>query len=155
MEQAKFQTFCDCFYEAFQNAVSLIPTLEISLNHQAEELSGKMLSAIVGVAGLNQGRVHLEMNQNFARKMYECANGEAVSDEMDLCFYLAEFANVVAGKGITMLNNRYKGINLRLTPPAIFAGDNLEITTPQVISDTKLFCFQYGVIKIEIGFEGM
>lgn len=155
MDQTKFQVFCDCFYEAFQKMVTSIPGLAISLNHEAKEIGGKTLSAIVGVVGLNKGRVNLEMNENLARKIYECANGETAGDEMDLCFYLAEFTNMVTGNGITALNNTYKGINLRLTPPAIFAGDNLEITTPQVMTVAKLFHTQYGTIRIVIGFEGV
>jgi CheY-specific phosphatase CheX len=155
MDQTKFNAFCNCFYDAFQKMVTQIPGLDISLIHEEQAINGKTLSAIVGVVGLNKGRVHVEMNQDLAHKMYEAANGEPAGDEMDLCFYLAEFTNMVTGGGITALNNIYKGSNLRLTPPAIFAGDNLEITTPQVQSAAKRYHTQYGAIRIEIGFEGV
>ena len=155
MDQLKFKSFCDCFYEAFQKMATQIPGLDISLNAEEQAISGKTLSAIVGVVGLNKGRVHVEMNQDLVHKIYEAANGEPAGDEMDLCFYLAEFTNMVTGGGITALNNMYKGSNLRLTPPAIFAGDNLDITTPQVMAASKLFHTQYGAIRIEIGFEGV
>ncbi len=155
MDQSKFYTFCSCFYQTFQIMVTQIPELELSQNSEAEEISGKTLSAIVGVVGLNKGRVHVEMHRDLAQKIYESMNGEPAGDEMDLCFYLAEFTNMITGNGITSLNNTYKGINLRLTPPAIFAGDNLEITTPGVMSDAKIYHTKYGAIRIKIGFEGV
>jgi CheY-specific phosphatase CheX len=155
LDQVKFQAFCDCFYEAFQKMVFTIPGLELPGNYETAEIGGKIFSSIVGVVGMNKGRIHLEMSENLARKIYECVNGETVDEEMDLCFYLAEFTNMVTGNGVTALNNIYKGINLRLTPPAVFAGDNLEITTPQVMTVTKFFYTQYGAIRMEIGFEGV
>jgi CheY-specific phosphatase CheX len=155
MDQLKFQTFCECFYEAFEKMMAAIPGLEISSVHAMEEPESKTFSVIVGVVGLNKGRVHLEMTESLGKRIYQCSNGEEAENEMDLCFYLAEFANMVAGKGITVLNNIYKGGNLRLTPPAIFAGDDLNVVTLQVLAASKLYHTQYGTLKIEIGFEGL
>ncbi|HBE78118.1 MAG TPA: hypothetical protein DDW65_10115 [Firmicutes bacterium] len=155
MDQTKFKAFCECFYEAFEKMIATIPGLGMSSDHAVEEPESKTFSAIVGVVGLNKGRVHLEMTESLGRRIYRCSNGEEAENEMDLCFYLAEFANVVAGKGITVLNNIYKGSNLRLTPPAIFAGEDLNIATLQVLAASKLYHTQYGAIKIEIGFEGL
>jgi CheY-specific phosphatase CheX len=95
------------------------------------------------------------MAEDLVKKLYEAANGEPVGDEMDLCFYLAEFTNMITGSGITVLNNKYKGSNLRLTPPAIFADENLDIATPQVQSSFRSYKTNYGPIFIEIGFEGV
>lgn len=93
MDQIKFKSFCECFYEAFRKMVTQIPGLEFSLTREEQEISGKTLSAIVGVVGLNKGRVHVEMNQDLAHKIYEAANGEPAGDEMDLCFY--QFLSVI------------------------------------------------------------
>jgi CheY-specific phosphatase CheX len=116
--------------------------------------SGKKLSSVVGVVGFNKGRIHIAMAEDLVKKLYESANGEPATDEMDLCFYLAEFTNMITGSGITVLNNTYKGSDLRLTPPAIFADEKLDIATPQVQSARKLYQTKLGSVMIEIGFEG-
>jgi CheY-specific phosphatase CheX len=70
LESNKFQTFCDCFYGAFQKMINSLSGIEISLNPEVRNISGKTLSAIVGVVGLNKGRVHLEMDKSIADKLY-------------------------------------------------------------------------------------
>lgn len=154
MDSKKFQTFCDCFYEATQKVVTVIPGFETFIDGQSQ-VNGKIYTAIVGVVGFNKGRVQVEMNEGLASIIYECVNGEKALDEKDLCYYLAEFTNMVAGNGITILNKLYKGINLRLTPPAIFAGDDLEIwISPKVMAAERFLNTPFGMIRILIGFEG-
>ncbi len=155
MEQNKFDAFCRSFEEAMKNIFTKMPEIGLNNSDHINDSGGKRLSAIVGVVGLNKGRIHVEMNENLVKKLYEHNNGESPEDEMDLCFYLAELTNMITGNGITTLNNLYKGSNLRLTPPAIFAGENLDITTPQVLTDSRFYQTDFGTIKIEIGFEGL
>jgi CheY-specific phosphatase CheX len=155
MDQNKFDFFCNCFEESLKKIITGIPGMALLSGEEWKEAEGKKLSSIVGVVGLNKGRVHVEMNEVLAQKLYEGANGEPAGDEMDLCFYLAEFTNMITGSGITMLNNTYKGSSLRLTPPAIFAGENLDITTPKVQSAVRTYKTKYGPVLIEIGFEGV
>jgi CheY-specific phosphatase CheX len=155
MEQDKFKFFCDCFEDAFRKVILQISEVAVVSCQDVQVSSGKKLSSIVGVVGLNKGRIHVEMDEDLVHKLYEIANGEPAGDEMDLCFYLAEFTNMITGSGITVLNNTYKGSNLRLTPPAIFAGENIDITTPKVQSAARTYKTKYGPVLIEIGFEGV
>ncbi|MGE5582511.1 MAG: chemotaxis protein CheX [Bacillota bacterium] len=155
MDQSKFDYFCNCFAESLVKMFSQTLGTEPTPDTQVKQSSEKKLSSIVGVVGLTKGRIHVEMTETLARKLYESANGEPAGDEMDLCFYLAEFTNMITGNGITKLNNTYKGSDLRLTPPAIFVDENLEITTPKEQSAARLFSTQFGQVRIEIGFEGV
>ena len=70
-------------------------------------------------------------------------------------FILLSLVISVAGSGITLLNNTLKGSNLRVTPPAIFSGRNMEITTHKLQSSTEFFNTSFGSLRIEIGFEGV
>jgi chemotaxis protein CheX len=155
MEQEKFNFFCDSFEDAFRKVILQLSEVDVVSCQEVQVSSGKKLSSIVGVVGLNKGRIHVEMAEDLVHKLYEIANGEPAGDEMDLCFYLAEFTNMITGSGITVLNNTFKGSNLRLTPPAIFAGENIDITTPKVQSETRKYKTKYGAVLIEIGFEGV
>jgi CheY-specific phosphatase CheX len=155
VDQDKFEFFCNCFEEAFKKFLSQLSDIHIEKCAENHEDPKKKLSSVVGVVGLYKGRIHVAMAEKLIQKLYEDANGEPVSDEMDLCFYLAELTNMITGSGITVLNNTYKGSNLRLTPPAIFADGNLDIATPQVQSALRTYTSNYGPIRIEIGFEGV
>lgn len=155
MEQAKFTFFCNCFEDALKKTLAQITDVMIEGCKENHVDSGKKLSSVVGVVGLHKGRIHVTMAEKLIQTLYECANGESVSDEMDLCFYLAELTNMITGNSVTQLNNAYKGTNLRLTPPAIFADEHIDIATPQVQSSTRMFDSNYGPIRIEIGFEGV
>ncbi len=155
MEQDKFVFFCKCFEGALKKNLELMSDVLVESCNDNSGDKEKKLSSVVGVVGLHKGRIHVTMAEKLIRKLYECANGEPASDEMDLCFYLAELTNMITGSSITQVNNTYKGSNLRLTPPAIFADENIGIATPQVQSSMQMYNSNYGPIRIEIGFEGV
>ncbi len=155
MEQDKFTFFCKCFEDALKRNVEQMSDVLVESCNDNSGDKEKKLSSVVGVVGLHKGRIHVTMAEKLIRKLYECANGEPAGDEMDLCFYLAELTNMITGSSITQVNNTYKGSNLRLTPPAIFADENIGIATPQVQSSMQTYNSNYGPIRIEIGFEGV
>jgi CheY-specific phosphatase CheX len=154
MDQNLFDTYFNCFEEALRKMVGQVPGLELSPSMDTIQPALKRLSAVVRITGFNKGRVHVEMSMDLARKLYEYDNGEP-SDEMDLCFFLAEFTNIVAGNGVTVLNNRYQfhGDSLRLTPPAMFTGNEIDINIPKAFFVNKYYHTKWGTIRIEIGFE--
>ena len=43
---------------------------------------------------------------------------------------ITELANMITGQAVTKLHNL--GFKFDLTPPAIFTGDNMEVTDPEV-----------------------
>lgn len=155
MDQEKFKYYCTCIENALQRLMADFKDVKFTRKNELEPSNEKKLSAIVRVVGQSKGRVHIEVSEKLTKKLFEYANGEPEEDEMDLCFYLAEFTNIIAGNGVTFLNDAYKGSDYRLTPPAIFAGDNLDISTPKVLSSALNYCTEFGSLRIEIGFEGM
>jgi CheY-specific phosphatase CheX len=155
VEQDKFRFFCNCFEDAFKKNLAEMFDVQIKSCNDIRKDSEKKLSAVVGVVGIYKGRIHVTMTEDLIQHLYESANGESILDEMDLCFYLAELTNMITGSAITLLNNNYKGSNLRLTPPAIFADENLDIVTPQIQLSSHTYSSNYGPIRVEIGFEGV
>lgn len=155
MDHEKFNFFCQCIETALRKIIADFKQLQLIRKYEPESSKEKKLSAIVRVVGPNKGRVLIEMSENLVKKLFEYANGEPEEDEMDLCFYLAEFTNIVTGNGVTLLNDTYKGSGFRLMPPAIFAGDNLEVSTPKEMSSSFVYHSDFGNMRIEIGFEGI
>ena len=153
MEPKEFNYFFNCFDDAALKIINDLPEPESTLGMEILEPKSKRLSAVVGIVGLYKGRVLIEIQESQVRKLYECAYGETIEDEMELCFYLAEFTNMIAGHGITMLNNVYKGHNLSLTPPALFADKEMDILSSQMFSSSKVYETKYGPIRLEVSLE--
>ncbi len=112
------------------------------------------LAGIVGISEGGKGVVILDMTKETAIKMAEVVNDEKYSDLEEFLFItIAEIANMIAGNGITQINNKKQGLNLRLTPPSIFAGDNLEINSPKLSSVGVKFKLSFGEISLNVAFE--
>ncbi len=154
MEEQKLNYFYQYLVEAFQKVALEMTGINYAPANDFPLTDEKKISLIVGLVGQNKGRVLLELNEGLALKIFEEMNGAPPDDDLELYLYLAEFANMVSGNGITCINNTFKSIDLRLTPPAVFAGKQLEITSPKVSSAGGIYRSEYGSVRLEIGIEG-
>jgi chemotaxis protein CheX len=109
------------------------------------------VAAIVGLAGDVEGRVLFDMTRETAIKV---ASGMLESMEMEPVDSLnemakatiTELANMITGQAVTKLHNL--NFKFDLTPPAIFTGDNMEITNPDV--EALIVPIEVPMGKIEI-----
>jgi CheY-specific phosphatase CheX len=154
MNPGRLNQICNCIEDAFQKVAFAVAELKVTRNDDLPNLDGKKYLVVVRLVGLNNGRIIFVMNEGLAQKVIEGMNGAPLDDHTDLYPYLAEFTNMVSGNGIMSVNNNFIGNDLRLTPPAIFIGDNLEITSFKVESTLRSYHTEYGVAQIEVGFEG-
>lgn len=114
------------------------------------------LAIIIGLTGTRQGRLVVDLSTDvavrFARKIM---GSVSVSDE-DLLNSIAEFANIVAGHGVSQINNVFKDkdIEVRLTPPSILLGESLSIINPKMVSSTFTAATEIGLVYMNVGFVG-
>lgn len=123
------------------------------------------VAAIVGItkgrkiedAGqLGKGRILIDMPKETAIKIAETIYEEKYDDITSEVFEsISEIANMISGGGITTINNKNRGMNLRLSYPSIFAGKNLEIDSPKLKSVGVKFKLSMGELSLNIAFEGM
>ena len=93
------------------------------------------VAAIVGLAGDVEGRVLFDMTKETAVKvasaMLQSMEMEPITTLNDMGkATITELANMITGQAVTKLHNL--GFKFDLTPPAIFTGDNMEVTDPEV-----------------------
>lgn len=81
-------------------------------------------AVVVGFKGLYTGRVLISMPRDLLIDFATSVIGD-VSDEMELLYTLNEFGNMVSGNAVTLVNNKYKGANIRLSPPSSFLGNEM------------------------------
>ncbi len=89
------------------------------------------VAAIVGLAGDVEGRVLFDMDKPTALRIASAMNGEdlKVLDEL-VKATITELANMITAQAVTKLHEL--GFRFDLTPPAIFTGENMEVSNQDV-----------------------
>jgi chemotaxis protein CheX len=85
------------------------------------------VAALVGLAGDVEGRVLFDMTKDTALFVVSAMNGEEFKtmDEMAKAT-ITELANMITAQAVTKLHDL--GFKFDLTPPALFTGENMEIS---------------------------
>ena len=91
---------------------------EIYLKPTSMSIMG--VAALVGLAGDVEGRVLFDMSKDTALYVSGAMNGETFTT-------LDELANMITAQAVTKLHDL--GFKFDLTPPALFTGDNMEVST--------------------------
>lgn len=111
------------------------------------------VAAIVGLAGDVEGRVLFDMSQEtaikIASKMLEDMEMEPVTKMDDMArATITELANMITGQAVTKLHNL--GFSFDLTPPAIFTGENMEVSNTDVEALIVPMDLPMGKIEINV-----
>jgi len=91
-------------------------------------MSIRGVAALVGLAGDVEGRVLFDMTKDTALHVAGAMNQEefATFDELAKAT-IQELANMITAQAVTKLHDL--GFKFDLTPPALFTGDNMEVST--------------------------
>ena len=105
------------------------------------------VAALVGLAGDVEGRVLFDMNKQTALGIASVMNGEELKTMDDLAkATIQELANMITGQAVTKLTDL--GFKFDLTPPALFTGENMEVSSSSV--EALIVPMKLSVGKIEI-----
>jgi len=99
---------------------------EIYLKPTSMSIMG--VAALVGLAGDVEGRVLFDMTKDTALFVAGKMNGEVFANLDELAkATIQELANMITAQAVTKLHDL--GFKFDLTPPALFTGDNMEVST--------------------------
>jgi chemotaxis protein CheX len=112
---------------------------------KSSTLSIMGVAAVVGLAGDVIGQVRFDMTKETALAVASIMNGEKlpVLDDMAKAT-IQELANMITAQAVTKLHDL--GFKFDLTPPALFVGDNLEVS-----SDLNVEAL---IVPMELGSHG-
>lgn len=154
MEENKFDVYVDSIINSFQQVTQNFMGIRFQKSNAAEKLGEETIFVIVGINGLNKGRIMFAAGRDTAKTIGDKFLGEVCTDRLELYLSLGEFTNTFGGMAISMINDQYRGTKLRLTPPAVFGGEAMEIITPN-IQEVAVYCkSEFGPILLNIGFGG-
>ena len=99
---------------------------EIYLKSTSMSIQG--VAALVGLAGDVEGRVLFDMTRDTALNVAGAMNQETFTTFDELAkATIQELANMITAQAVTKLHEL--GFKFDLTPPALFTGDNMEVST--------------------------
>ncbi|MDR2394055.1 MAG: chemotaxis protein CheX [Treponema sp.] len=119
------------FVESTYNILKEVLDTEIirgSLYLKSATMAIQGVAALVGLAGDVEGRVIFDMTKETALAVAGAMNGGekfTIMDEMAKAT-IQELANMITGQAVTKLHAL--GFKFDLTPPALFTGDNMEVS---------------------------
>ncbi|MCL1928328.1 MAG: chemotaxis protein CheX [Treponema sp.] len=89
------------------------------------------VAALVGLAGDVEGRVLFDMTKETSLAIAGAMNGEKFDQLDELAkATIQELANMITAQAVTKLHDL--GFKFDLTPPALFSGENMEISNHEV-----------------------
>ncbi len=112
------------------------------------------VAALVGLAGDVEGRVLFDMSYETALNIASKMNEEKLEEFDDLAkATISELANLITAQSVTKLHDL--GFKFDLTPPALFAGENMEIaalggTSESVEALIVPLVTEYGKIEVNV-----
>ncbi len=105
------------------------------------------VAALVGLAGDVEGRVLFDMSKATALGVASAMNGEQLTTMDELAkATITELANMITAQAVTKLHDL--GFKFDLTPPALFTGDNMEVSDHEV--EALIVPMEVPMGKIEI-----
>ncbi|MCL1815735.1 MAG: chemotaxis protein CheX [Treponema sp.] len=122
------------FVEAAFNVLKEVMNVEVKrgdLYLKATTMSIMGVAALVGLAGDVEGRVLFDMTKETALDIAGAMNGEKFTQLDELAkATIQELANMITAQAVTKLHDL--GFKFDLTPPALFSGENMEISNHEV-----------------------
>ena len=150
---------CSPFLDSLKSILMKMASVEAVTSKQfyAEdrEISSKGVSSIISFNGKLKGRLLLDMGQSTALSLVKSITAKSfdTAKELIVLAAISELNNIIAGDGITFLNDKYF-MELRLVPPIVFVGSNALICLDKIPSLSAVCTTKYGDVKINIAFEG-
>lgn len=140
--------FVEATFKILEQVLGEVPVREkLYLKNTSQPVYG--VAVIVGLAGDVEGRVLFDMSSETALAIASSMNGEqlTVMDEL-VKATIMELANMITASAITKLQDL--GYSFDLTPPAIFTGDNMQISNSGVEALIVPVGLQQGKLEINV-----
>ncbi len=107
------------------------------------------VAVLIGLTGNVRGRVLLDMDMSTSLKIASLMNDEEITSFNDLAkATISELANMIGGRAITGLHN--EGFSFQVSPPSIFTGKNMEITSHALEAFIVPLKTPYGRIEVNV-----
>ena len=148
-------SYVTTYAKAFADGLSQIGGLESEIEIQEEDVGALNLdgvAVIIGIVGEPRGRVAFYMDTETMLKFASRILQEDTVSEFEAQAAVEETGNIIAGHGISRINDVIKDREMRLTPPGIISGVNIKLPNPDLIAFNIKAKTELGDIFMNVGF---
>ena len=112
------------------------------------------IAVLIGLTGDPHGRIVIHMDQ---RTVYKFTSAflnrkESQMDDATAMETLQEATNIIVGRGVSMVNDKIKDKELRITPPGIIVGSDVKMAGAKLRAFRTKFVTAFGTMYMEMGF---
>lgn len=159
-DKEQFKTFQNLYLPVFKEAFAdaLNKMTKTIPNFIDEHLSNDLLksqgiSVVVGIIGKYSGRMILDMSIETATILSSKALRRETNNSNEVMAVIGEFTNIVSGNACSILNRQNKVLGLRVSPPSIFSGDSLTVSSVKFKTFLVKINTDFGEMVLNIGFS--
>jgi len=150
--------FIQPFVNGIRNVLKKIASVDVKTNEESfeenSEIKSKGVTSIISYSGKISGRFLIDMEANTAISLTRRITGKIfnTAKEPMVLSTVSELNNIIAGDGLTDINNKFS-MGLKLVPPIVFTGENALICLDKIPSESVNIGTEYGEIRINIAVE--
>ena len=148
-------SYVSTYAKILQEGLQQIAGLESEIQVQEENsgpLSVSGVAVIIGIVGEPRGRVAFYMDENTMRGFAKAVLQQDEVTDFEAQAAVEESGNIIAGHGISRINDVIKDREMRLTPPGIISGTDIKLSNPELIAFNIKAKTSIGDIFMNIGF---
>ena len=148
-------SYVSTYAKVLQEGLQQIAGLESEIQVQEENsgpLSVSGVAVIIGIVGEPRGRVAFYMDDNTMRGFAKAVLQQDEVTDFEAQAAVEESGNIIAGHGISRINDVIKDREMRLTPPGIISGTDIKLSNPELIAFNIKAKTSIGDIFMNIGF---
>lgn len=150
-KESYVSTYAKVLEESLQQMVGLESEIQVDQNEIAA-LSLNGVAVIIGVVGDPRGRIAFYMEQETALKFTRKMLGQDDVSVDEAHATVEEAGNIIAGHGISKINDVVKDREMRLTPPGIISGADIRLSNPELVAFNIKAKTSIGDIFMNVGF---
>ena len=148
-------SYVSTYAKVLQEGLQQIAGLESEIQVQEENsgpLSVSGVAVIIGIVGEPRGRGAFYMDENTMRGFAKAVLQQDEVTDFEAQAAGEESGNIIAGHGISRINDVIKDREMRLTPPGIISGTDIKLSNPELIAFNIKAKTSIGDIFMNIGF---
>lgn len=148
-------SYVSTYAKVLQEGLQQIAGLESEIQVQEENsgpLSVNGVAVIIGVVGEPRGRVAFYMDEETMRGFARAVLQQESVTDAEAQATVEESGNIIAGHGISRINDVIKDREMRLTPPGIISGVDIKLSNPELIAFNIKAKTSIGDIFMNVGF---
>jgi len=152
LKESYYEVYKEAFTDAMTRMAKVKPEMQEEYSNDLEHVSSG-ITVMIAIIGKFTGRLMIDFSQESARGFAKEILKREPEDNDEILEILAEFTNIVAGNGCSILNKKNSAYSLRLAPPSILRGEHVLISALNFQTDTAVAKTTFGEVKLDVGFK--